>query len=220
MKRIKQNSGAAMVVALIVGAVILVFCLSLLLVSYTLFTQTNRQITQEQCRILTQSTMETLGKELKNPDSELALYLGEQIKSGKWMSESDSNAADPDAIESDVVSELSMTVDSNDQTGDYHIQVTFTYEYNLPDDDDDEGGGGKDDQDDQDLGSESGKSQQTQTNNSSTSEPGQPAGNGSYTVWATVKCMRGSESDRDVQFYEMKSEFAAVTLKGADANEE
>ena len=59
-----NQSGVAMIMVLIVGAVILVFCLSLLLVTYSLFAQTSRQTTRLQCKMMAQSFSESLKEEL------------------------------------------------------------------------------------------------------------------------------------------------------------
>ncbi len=79
LHRLKQisrdNSGVAMIVAMIVGVVVMVFCLSLLLVTYTFYAQTIKTTTNEQCKMLAQSFSETLGEDLKNPDSDICQYL-------------------------------------------------------------------------------------------------------------------------------------------------
>lgn len=206
MQKKDKNAGVAMVVVLIVGAVVMVFCLSLLLAAYTLFSQTNRQVTQEQCKILTQSTAEMLSAELKNPDSALSGYLGTQIQSGKWISEEIANTAEPGDIDADAVSKLVMTLEDGGESGDYHVAVTFSYSLNLPEDD-----GGDDDDDDDD---------QDDTGNGGTSGGAESGGNGSYTIRAVIRCTRGDGTGRDVQYYELETVFSSVSLKGGAGSEE
>ena len=213
MQKKDKNAGVAMVVVLIVGAVVMVFCLSLLLAAYTLFSQTNRQVTQEQCKILTQSTAEMLSAELKNPDSALSGYLGTQIQSGKWISEETAKTAEPGDIDADAVSKLVMTLEDGGESGDYHVAVTFSYSLNLPEDD-----GGDDDDDDQDDTGNGGTSGGAESGG--TSGGAESGGNGSYTIRAVIRCTRGDGTGRDVQFYELETVFSSVSLKGGAGSEE
>ena len=204
LKKRQNNAGVAMIVVLIVSAVVMVFCLSLLLVTYTLFAQTSRQVTQVQCKILAQSTSETLKEELKKPDSDLCIYFRNQIESGKWISEEAAKAAEEGSLADDVVSELRLTLDN--------LSVTFTYSLNLPDDD---GGGEGDEKDDQDNDSDDNGMEEGNGQNNS-EDPGEsngePAGNGTYSIKATIKCMRGNGADRDVQYYTIETIYPAVSL--------
>ncbi|MBO5509007.1 MAG: hypothetical protein J5962_00965 [Lachnospiraceae bacterium] len=223
MKKDKKNSGVAMIVVLVVGAVVLVFCLSLLLVTYTLFSQTNRQVTQIQCKILAQSTSETLAGELKRSDSELVEYLGDQIQSGKWISEDTALSEQADAQVTDTVSELVMNLDDKGQCGEYNIRVTFSYSLNIADDDDEEGGDDNDDQDNtlnaEDIdveevsggASEGGNGNNSEANNNSEGEV--PSGNGTYSIRAVIRCTRGNGTGREVQYYELETIYPAVSLK-------
>lgn len=228
MQKKDKNAGVAMVVVLIVGAVVMVFCLSLLLAAYTLFSQTNRQVTQEQCKILTQSTAEMLSAELKNPDSALSGYLGTQIQSGKWISEETAKTAEPGDIDADAVSKLVMTLEDGGESGDYHVAVTFSYSLNLPEDD---GGDDDDDDDDQDDTGNGGTSGGAESGGTSggtesggtaggTESGGTSGGNGSYTIRAVIRCTRGDGTGRDVQYYELETVFSSVSLKGGAGSEE
>lgn len=212
LKKRQNNAGVAMIVVLIVSAVVMVFCLSLLLVTYTLFAQTSRQVTQVQCKILAQSTSETLKEELKKPDSDLCIYFRNQIESGKWISEEAAKAAEEGSLADDVVSELRLTLDDGNALGDYNLSVTFTYSLNLPDDD---GGGEGDEKDDQDNDSDDNGMEEGNGQNSS-EDPGEsngePAGNGTYSIKATIKCMRGNGADRDEQYYIIETIYPAVSL--------
>lgn len=214
MKKKKKDSGVAMIVVLIVGAVVLVFCLSLLLAAYTLYARTNREVTQQQCKILAQTASESLGTELSNQNSGLITYFETQIQNGSWSGGE----------------ELCMNLDDGGQSGDYHVQVTFTYSLNLPDDDGEDSGDDNDDQDtnpdNPESGNESGNT--GAEGNSGTKKAGdnpggsnaQPVGNGTYTIRAVVRCTRGDGTGKDVQYYELETEFSSVSMKGGIGSEE
>lgn len=196
-----------MLMVLIVGAVVLVFCLSLLLVTYSLFAQTSRQITRLQCKLLAQSFSESLGEELKDPASGLSVYLKEQIQNGYWISGEASQSMDESSSESAAVSELLMNMDDEAALGDYHVTVALTYSVNVADD---EGGDEGEEGDDQDpnLGGEAGSGE----------GPGPTAGEDpgasgtTYSIQATVKCVRGDGSDRDAQYYVIETVYPAVSF--------
>jgi type II secretory pathway pseudopilin PulG len=63
-----RNQGSAMVVAIVVGVVIMVFVLSLLLLSYSLFSTAAQKTTQMQCRELAKSVNKELRQEILSPD--------------------------------------------------------------------------------------------------------------------------------------------------------
>lgn len=56
-----------MIVAIVVSMVVVVFCLSLLLVSYALFSSSVRRVTQNQCRELSKTISIEIEKELTTP---------------------------------------------------------------------------------------------------------------------------------------------------------
>jgi hypothetical protein len=62
----EKNQGVAMIVAVIAGMVLMVFTLSLLLVSYTLFSSVAAKSTQSQCAELAKSVSQELRQELLN----------------------------------------------------------------------------------------------------------------------------------------------------------
>jgi hypothetical protein len=64
----QQNQGVAMIVAMVVGVVLMVFALSLLLISYTLFSSAVRQSSQTKCRELAKSLNRELQLELTTPN--------------------------------------------------------------------------------------------------------------------------------------------------------
>ena len=110
---LSNNKGSAMITALVVGLVIFAFCLSMLLVSYTLFSQTSRSQIQLACKNLAQSVAEEIGDELKDPasyedDESLAYYLKNR---------------DPE------VDTLELEMSSSDSSIDnYSVFVTFEFE--------------------------------------------------------------------------------------------
>lgn len=79
----RRNQGSAMMVAIVVSMVVLAFCLSLLLVSYALFSSSVRKVTQNQCRELAKSVSLELEQELTGAgyaayqDQKAALDAGE-----------------------------------------------------------------------------------------------------------------------------------------------
>lgn len=224
-----NQSGVAMLMVLIVGAVILVFCLSLLLVTYSLFAQTARQTTRLQCKMMAQSFSESLQEELSDSSSDLAVYLGEQIRNGNWKSSMDGiDEEEPDDEENpDAVSELILNLDDSSTLSDYHLSVTLTYSLNAADDEEGDGGEDEDDQDDSLSGNDadSGNQQNGKQNNQQNNRQNEGNQNGSgegtdpndavatYTVNALITCMRGDGNDRDTQSYVLETSYPAVSFK-------
>ncbi|MGN0379228.1 MAG: hypothetical protein ACI4EU_06540 [Butyrivibrio sp.] len=204
---IKDDSGVAMIFVMIVGAVVLAFCLSMLLVTYTLFSQTSRQTTQMQCKLLAQTFSESFGEELKEPDSEICEYLGRQIKNGSWVS----IEAPEDSTETDCVKELVLDLDDSDKIGDYALSVKLTYSVNVADDDEEETATEDDDQDDEQENGDSGNAGEEVTGNNAENKDLQ-VGNGTYCISALIKCSRGDASDRDFQYYTIETTYQEVTL--------
>lgn len=62
-----DNRGSAMIVSLVIGTVVMVFCLSLLLVSYSLYTSTVKNAKYEQCKQITESYSRYLDASLVAP---------------------------------------------------------------------------------------------------------------------------------------------------------
>lgn len=208
-----DNSGVAMLVVLIVGVVIMVFCLSLLLVTYTLFSQSSRKMTQQQCKILAQSVSEAIGEELKKPDSELCIFLKKQMDSGYWVSEETLKDFEEDTQPVNMVSELELRLDAGASTGDYSVIVFLSYSLNLADDDGSDEGNEDDDQDDNPKGDESANVSNIANNAESSGEENSTSGNNSYSIRLTVKCVRGDASDKDVQSYTIETIYPAVSMK-------
>lgn len=203
-KRIKQidedNSGVAMIFAIIVGVVVMVFCLSLLLVTYTLYAQTSRQTTQMQCKMFAQSFADILETEITDENSDLNQYLANAIDSGMWISEEEA------AMATDMSGKLSsLTLDmSQGQLENYKIVVTLSYSSNESDDDS-EPGTSEDDDQDETLNAGGGA-------DPGGTPGGTPTGNGNYSITAIIDCTRGNLNETDVQTYSIKSEYPSVTL--------
>lgn len=220
-----NQSGVAMIMVLIVGAVILVFCLSLLLVTYSLFAQTSRQTTRLQCKMMAQSFSESLKEELSDSSSDLAVYLGKQIRDGNWKSSMGGmDEEEPeDAENPDAVSELVLNLDDSSALSDYHLSVTLTYSLNAADDEESGGGDDEDDQDDTlsgndaDSGNQQNGKQNNQQNKGTQNESGEGTDSenvvATYTVNALITCMRGDGNDRDTQYYVLETSYPAVSFK-------
>lgn len=126
-KILSNNKGSAMITALVVGIVIFGFCLSMLLVAYTLFAQTSRSQVQLGCKNVAQSTAEEIGHELESPESELSKFLLEQYANFK-AEEDEKNAGnigDPIKIDKKIKMSMSSSDSSLDR---YDVFVTFNLE--------------------------------------------------------------------------------------------
>jgi len=129
---ISNNRGSAMITALVVGLVIFAFCLSMLLVAYTLFAQTSRSQVQLGCKNLAQSTAEEIRKELDDPASyedteSISYYLknkSSEIKQLKEQALAD-NSENPEDVDDTIRLEMSSSDSSIDS---YSIFITFEFE--------------------------------------------------------------------------------------------
>ena len=63
----KDNRGSAMIVAIVVSIIVIAFTLSLLLVSYSLFTSSSKKVTQAQVKELAKSISFEICDELTKP---------------------------------------------------------------------------------------------------------------------------------------------------------
>lgn len=213
-----NNKGVAMLMVLIVSAVVMVFCLSLLLVTYSLFSQSARQTGRLQSKLYAQSCEESIKEELKNPTSDLNQYLKNQIQNGMWIPEDTGEEELANAPEG-AVQEMILRLDTKGKAEGYHVKVVLTYSQNITDD---ENEGNEDDDQDEDLSNQQEPAQNPDSgqNGSKAQETGnnEPAGgNGeasviSYSIRAVIRCTKGEETDRDVQYYEMESTYSSVTL--------
>lgn len=185
-----DNKGAAMLMVLIVSAVVLVFCLSLLLLTYSLFAQTSRQTTRVQCKLLAQSCEETLKAELQNPSSELSLYLKQQIQSENWIEEG----------------RLPLHLDTQGGTGDYRVSISLTYSVNIADDDGGDDGGDDNDDQDHDLNGD------PVSGGNAKAAAAEGESSTGYSIKAVIRCTRGEGTDRDTQYYEIETTFPNVVF--------
>lgn len=125
----KDDKGVATIFTLIVAVIVLCFCLTLLMVSYTLFAQTNRQTSQLQCKLLAQSFSEQLKEEIDDKNSDLVKFMQKAIDDGNWRDSSE----DKNTWNGKDYSTLYLDGYSNDT--DYEITVEFTYSLGQSDDD-------------------------------------------------------------------------------------
>lgn len=102
-----------MITALVVGIVIFAFCLSMLLVAYTLFAQASRNEVQLGCKTLAWSTIEEIEEELSDTNSELNLYLKSKLQ--EFDSAGDEN----------INREVCFTLNGTEAASTYDVKVTF-----------------------------------------------------------------------------------------------
>lgn len=213
-----NNKGVAMLMVLIVSAVVMVFCLSLLLVTYSLFSQSARQTGRLQSKLYAQSCEESIKAELKNPDSDLNQYLKTQIQNGMWIPEG-AGEEELANVPEEAVQEMILWLDTKGKAEGYQVKVVLTYSRNTSDDEDE---GNEDDDQDEDLlnSQEPAQNPQSGQNGTKTQETGnsEPAGGNneasviSYSIHAVIRCTKGEEADRDAQYYEMETTYSSVTL--------
>lgn len=81
-----DNSGVAIIMATIISTVLLVFCLALLMVSYTLYSSTSAENTEFATKELTKSIAIQFEKELFTSGSNIQKYLKDTIgqSSSAW----------------------------------------------------------------------------------------------------------------------------------------
>lgn len=207
VKSIKDNRGVAMLFAMIVAAVVMAFCLSLMLVVYSYYAQSARKLSQDQCKILAQSFSEALKEEFNSEEtSELKTYLSSQINSGVWIS-----SAESASVEAGKIKELLLN--SNDiKVPGYKIKVALTY-YGSSGSDEPVVDDDLPDEDDEDDVFALMKISGMQSYEAAVplfmdpiSEPK------SYYIKAKITCIRGDENDRDLQIYTVESVYPSVML--------
>ena len=196
----KDDSGVAMIMALIVGVVVMVFCLSLLLVAYTLFAQTNRNTIELQCRLLAQSYVENLQTELKDADGDMVKYLQYKMTDtsseyGIWAS-ADMTPEEEEEYRKQGIktyTELQLKVDAEG----YHIYVTLTHEPQQGGAEDDDG------PDDEYEGQESGEKDTGAVTEAAVT--GKKSGSIIQKLNVRVRCVRGEDNGRG-DSYSMETE--------------
>ena len=114
MKRKKYKQGSAMVYVLAVMAVIVVLCLSLLLLSYSLFATSLNYGDQEQCQILAASLSNALQDELENDGKSWYIpYNGEWVDKGQKIYSYNVKNEDGSKIENTEASGLVTFITQN-----------------------------------------------------------------------------------------------------------
>lgn len=174
---LSDNRGVAMIYAIIVGTVVMVFCLSLLLVTYTLFAETNRQNTQLQCKLMAQTFAQQLEEDMKTnvATSELVKYMGDSIKDDKWRPSNSDDAVVGETRYTDLI------IDCDSEVAGYTYNIVFTYTVDLSDDEGDAEAGAP-----ADVPAE---------------------GSMNCTVVAKITCVRGLKTERDAISYTVDKEF-------------
>ena len=122
-----NNEGVALIYALIVGTVAMVFCLMLLMVSYNLYSQVSADTTDIQLRVAAESFENALWSELYSAsESSLNRYIDSEIRKEQVKKNNGQEYTD----------ELNLLFYYNDDYGDgvnmgnYCIYVTIGYELN------------------------------------------------------------------------------------------
>ena len=100
-----------MITALVVGIIVFAFCLSMLLVAYTLFAQQSRNQVLLGCKTLACSTAEELEAEAADSSSELSKYLNTKLEN------INNNASEPKVVE--------FMLAGTAETGGYDVIVSF-----------------------------------------------------------------------------------------------
>lgn len=185
LKKTDNDSGVAMITAMIIGVVVMVFCLLLLMVTYILYSQSTNRVNEMQCKIIAQSGMEALRDEIRDSDSEIHKYLADQIEAGTWLS-ADAAVVNPG---SEAVTELELDlVDRTDSNDLYLYDVKATLSYGLNQSDDDFVLPDIDDDNDGSSGANAG-------GNIGGNVGGQPAGIGNVTVHIKITVIKGPEDN-------------------------
>lgn len=172
-----------------------------------------------------------MGTELSDPSSDLSQYLSKQIQSGGWKSKNPIRVegADAETPESPAgVTELVLNLNDGGNLGAYHLTVTLTYTQNIPDagDVDDEMG----DDTDLDVSGSDSEGSQSSGEQESTGEPALLSESEesqapiilTYSIHATIKCVRGDATDRDAQYYVIETTYPnaiTITIPEGSGNE-
>ncbi len=139
-KKLKMdNRGSAMITAIVVGVVMIVFALAMLLVTYSLYAQSAKRTGQIQCRYLAEEIADELSSELSDNESELYKVLsahvykirpGDSLHTGTWK------AVGVNATEASETLEYDLKTGSDETLKEYEIGVVFSYIQGADDTDD------------------------------------------------------------------------------------
>ena len=203
-----DDSGVAMIMALIVGVVVMAFCLSLLLVSYSLFAQTNRKNTGLQCKLLAQSCGEMLEAELTDENSDMTKYLQYKMQEessayGAWIAENETTERIEELQGKGLFTyeDLQLEIDASG----YEIHLFISYKHGAGDDVGDTGEEGNGPDDEVEDGDAEAGIQET-VNEGNTAKQAKSATE-KRRVKITIQCIRGVASDRDKQVYTLEEEY-------------
>lgn len=177
-----NNRGIAMITALVVGVVVLMFCLSMLVICYSLYAETNRKSGQIQCKEMAQSVAVEL-KDTFKKDCELTQFLKDQIRSGSWEASEDSDSFD---YNYNMTLQLSGDGDVSDICKFNTVLVELCYV-------EDSDSGSSDDND-------AGGSNDGGSNDGGSNDAGAPNKGGIYRIYARITCARGDANNTDQKY--------------------
>lgn len=184
---LKDNRGVAMIYSLVIGIVVAIFAVMLLLVTYSLYAQSSRQVGQTQCRIMADSFIESLTSELVDEDSDLHEYVCKRYRGEiepQWISCSDDAAA---------------ILELNYQPNDINYEIRIRMSYDAVENSGDDGDDGLIDDDNDPDGIEGGAVVPTPT--ISPTPGGTPILSDEIIINVEVTCYKGGVQGVGVQSY-------------------
>lgn len=208
IKRAKKSddSGVAMITAMIIGVVVMVFCLLLLMVTYILYEQSIKKVDDTQCRLIAQTCMESVRSEIVDSESDVHKYLADQMSNGTWISiEKALVDTDENAISELVLNMVDHTVDQ--ELALYDIQTIISYSITQGSDDD----GSPEVPDDNDIYDESGSGNGSSNGGGSSGSGQNYNGNGNVAVYIKVIVIKGPK-DSPMSYCSYETECPAVTF--------
>ena len=206
----KDDSGVAMIMALIVGVVVMAFCLSLLLVTYTLYSQTARKNAQMQCKVLAQSYVECLRTELADPDSDMVKYLQYKMTDtsspyGVWVA-SNASADDIAQLTGRGLNPYEVLQLEIDASG-YRLNLFMTYQTGVEAGEGGEEGEEPDDEFEGDANAAEPEEGEAEAGRQNSPSARGGTGGAKNRVSIKIQCVRGLETDRDKQVYTIEEEY-------------
>ncbi len=201
-----DDSGVAMITAMIIGVVVMVFCLLLLMVTYILYSQSLKRVDDTQCKLIAQTCMESVRTEIVDSESDIHKYLAEQMSAGTWISiEKALVNTDENALSELVLDMVDRTVDQ--ELALYEIQTVISYSISQSTGDDDSPGL----PDDNDIydDPEAGNGSSTDGNSSGSGQNNN--GNGNVAVYIKVIVTKGPK-DSPMSYCVYETECPAVTF--------
>lgn len=134
MKKIKKNSGAAMIAVLCIMAIFVTLCLAMLLTSSVLLNRAYKTGYQEQCRVSAVTMSKELEQELRDEDpaadsfyssvtTQIQYYLNGTDKSWPYLNTNELGHG----VKSGVYKTYTME-NPNDETGTINLELYWEYE--------------------------------------------------------------------------------------------